>query len=146
MTTAGEIIHRAQIYGAFFGFNSDALFKLTNGTYWLQAEYKYWYHYAYMPQVEIVHECGRYLIRLSGSDQVVSVRQIFGVIESQISDVFNGWQGDSAYELTNGQAWKQVRYKYEYKYLYRPHVLIYDTSSGKIMDVNGSRAIVERIR
>lgn len=146
MTATGEIILRSQISGAFYGFKSDALFKLTNGTYWLQTKYKYWYHYAYMPQVEIIRDGGSYFLRLVGYDQMIHVKQLSGVIESQLSDVFNGWQGDSEYELTNGQVWKQDRYKYEYKYLYRPRVLIYDTPSGKIMDVEGSRAIVARIR
>jgi len=45
-----EIIHRATFDGSFTRFDSDMLFKLTDGTYWLQAEYEYWYHYAYYPE------------------------------------------------------------------------------------------------
>lgn len=139
-------LYHNQIDGTFTGFNGDALFKLTNGTYWLQAEYKYWYHYAYRPQVELYQEGGVARLRLSGQSQSVAVRQVHDVIESQITDDFNGWDGESEYELTNGQVWKQVRYRYEYKYKYRPRVLIYRGSAGKIMDVDGSRAVVERIR
>jgi hypothetical protein len=136
---------QSQISGAFYGFNSDMLFKLTNGTYWLQTAYKYWYYYAYMPQIEIFQEGSLYFLRLGGSNQSVQVRQISGVIESQIDDAFEGWQGESKYKLTNGQSWKQERYKYEYKYSYRPHVIIYETSSGTVMDVDGCTAIVKRV-
>jgi hypothetical protein len=41
----------SRIYGAFAGWHGDALFKLTNGQYWLQAEYKY--KYKYRPEVVI---------------------------------------------------------------------------------------------
>jgi hypothetical protein len=138
--------YQGQIDGTFTGFDGDALFKLTDGTYWLQAEYKYWYHYAYCPRVELFREHGAIRLRLSGQSDSVAVRQVNGVIESQIEDEFNGWDGESEYELTNGQVWKQSRYRYEYKYMCRPRVFIYDGSSGKIMDVDGCRAAVERIR
>jgi len=132
--------------GEFQGFDQDALFSLTDGTHWLQAEYKYWYHYAYRPTVEIFRDGVRICIRVAGRTESVMVKQLSGVIESQLADAFEGWQGDSEYELTNGQVWRQRVYKYEYKYAYRPNVVIYDTSSGTVMDVDGSRAIVERVR
>jgi hypothetical protein len=141
-----EIIHRAQLKGAFQGFNQDALFSLTNGSHWLQAEYKYWYQYVYRPMVEIFLDRGQACLRLAGSQESVLVKQLFGVIESQIADAFEGWQGESEYELTNGQVWKQSVYKYEYKYVYRPGVVIYNSSSGMMMDVDGSRAVVRRVR
>jgi hypothetical protein len=141
-----DIIRRAQTKGAFQGFDQDALFSLTDGSHWLQAEYRYWYHYAYRPTVEVFREGGRTCLRLAGRPEAVPVRQLSGVIESQIADGFEGWQGDSEYELTNGQVWKQRAYKYEYKYAYRPSVVIYDASSGTVMDVDGSRAIVQRVR
>ncbi len=139
-------MRRAQIDGTFYRFNRDALFKLTDGTFWLQDEYKYWYHYAYRPQVEILRDGGRFVLRLAGSQEMVAVRQLSRVIESRISGAFEGWQGESEYELTNGMVWKQQHYKYEYKYSYQPTVLIYDTPSGKVMDVDGCRATVRRVR
>ena len=124
----------------------DALFHLSNGTYWLQAVYKYWYHYAHRPQVEIYQESGRFYLRLAGLQESVAVVQISDVVESQISGAFNGWSGDTVYELTNGQIWKQKQYRYEYQYKYRPHVLVYSASSGYIMDVEGCRAAVQRLK
>jgi hypothetical protein len=146
MTRDGHVIWRGQIDGEFTGFDSDAIFKLSDGTYWLQDEYCYWYYYAYQPEVEIISERGTPHLRVVGQTQSVAVRQVLDVIESQINGAFNGWAGDSEYELTNGQVWKQKRYRYEYNYKYRPQAIIYSASGGEIMDVDGCRAIVERIR
>jgi hypothetical protein len=143
---AMDIVLTAQTKRAFRGFKRDMLFNLTNGTHWLQAEYKYWYHYAYRPQVEIVRDGGGLYLRLAGRDEAVLVRQLSRVFEGQLADAFEGWLGESEYELTNGQVWRQRAYKYEYKYVYRPHVVIYPGPSGTVMDVEGSRAVVERVR
>jgi len=139
-------IFRGDIDGSFTGFDADALFKLSDRTYWLQAEYKYWYHYAYRPQVEIYLVYGVPHLRVVGQSELVAVRQIGNVIESQTAGEFSGWDGESEYELTNGEVWKQARYRYQYQYKYRPHVIIYEASGGTIMDVDGCRAVVERIR
>ena len=56
-------------------------------------------------------------------------------IESQIESDFNGAEGESVYELTNGQKWEQSRYMYHYHYAYRPKVRIVSEASGHIMYV-----------
>ncbi len=144
MIVNGRIMIRSQVDGAFYGFDQDTLFKLRNRTCWLQDEYKYWYHYAYQPEVEII-DAGRHFLRVAGTDASVAVRRLSSIIESQISGAFCGWQGDSIYQLTNGQIWQQHVYKYEYKYSYRPQVVIYETSSGTTMDVEGCRAVVRQV-
>lgn len=141
-----NLISKAYIDGEFNGFDGDALFRLSDGTYWLQAEYKYWYHYAYRPEVELYLLNGSPRLRLVGQSETVAVTQVSAVIESQIVGTFNGWDGDSEYELTNGQVWKQTQYHYEYKYSYRPSVVIYSASVGKITDVEGCRAVVIQVR
>ena len=140
-----ELVAELRIDGEFEGFDEDMLFKLQNGTFWLQDEYKYWYHYAYRPTVELLKQGSRNYLRVKGHDQVVIVRQIFGVIEGNIDGEFKGWAGDTEYRLTNGQVWKQASYKYEYKYAYRPDVLIYEASGGMTMFVEGTSASVRRI-
>ena len=59
MNIESNIVCRAYIEGEFTGFDGDALFLLSDGTYWLQAEYKYWYHYAYRPLIEVYRSAGR---------------------------------------------------------------------------------------
>ena len=59
------------------------------------------------------------------------------VIESEIDRDFNGWSGETIFELTNGQIWQQTEYDYEYEYAYRPAVTIYKTDTGYKMKVEG---------
>jgi|SRR3989339_1907064 len=139
------IIKSGRISGQFNGFNENKLFKLTDGSFWLQKEYRYWYHYIYNPVVLIIEYQGDIYLKLEDHDEMVRVKQIHGVIESNINGAFNGWHGHSKYKLNNGQVWEQVVYKYEYSYSYCPHVLIYGTSNGIVMDVEGSSAIVRKI-
>ena len=70
------------------------------------------------------------------------------VCESQITDTYEGWDGETAYKLTNGQVWQQARYFYYYNYSYMPRVKIYETSGRYEMEVgnNNFLAEVKRIR
>jgi hypothetical protein len=155
-----EILHFAQepfvtnqrvlldttIDGEFEGFDSDKLFVLSDGTFWLQDEYKYWYHYEYCPRVQIVDSAGEILLQVEGETETVAVRQIFDVICSKINGEFRGWDGSKSYALVNGQVWQQYKYKYKYKYAYRPVAVIYASGGHHIMLVAGTSASVRRVR
>lgn len=72
------IIVEGQLKGAFKGFkNRDTIFEFYNGNpkTWKQAEYKYLYHYAYMPHAKVVHEGGRYVLYVDGVADSVEVRR-----------------------------------------------------------------------
>lgn len=140
-----KTVRQSRIDGDFEGFDDEVLFKLADGTFWLQAEYKYWYHYAYSPQANILQKNGNLFIQVNDQNEIVRVRQITDVVESEIDGEFTGWDGESTYKLTNGQVWQQVTYKYEYKYAYRPEVQIYSGSGGDIMRADGITAHVRRI-
>ena len=141
-----EIVLISQIEGDFEGFDDEVLFKLMDGSYWLQDEYKYWYHYAYCPDALILKKGNQFFIQVNGQSEIVSVCQIFDVIESQINGEFKGWEGETTYTLLNGQVWRQSVYKYEYKYSYMPEVIIYNSGGGYIMQVEGTRANVRRVK
>jgi hypothetical protein len=70
------------------------------------------------------------------------------VIESQIEGEFEGWDGETIFKLLNGQIWQQASYAYHYHYAYMPEVLIYKTSGGYKMKVEGvdETIYVRRIR
>lgn len=144
--STSRIVLKSQIHGEFTGFDDEALFKLTNGTYWIQDEYKYWYHYAYMPQIQLMDLHGRLYLQVVGQSEAVAVREVHGVIESQVNGEFRGWDGKSKYQLINGQMWEQSQYKYEYTYAYRPDALICDPGGGCIMQVAGTSAHVRLVR
>lgn len=59
------------------------------------------------------------------------------VIESRIKGTFNGWDGDTIFELQNGQIWQQDSYAYKYHYAYSPKVTIYRVNSRYKMKVEG---------
>jgi hypothetical protein len=58
-------------------------------------------------------------------------------VRSTIADEFTGWEGDTLFELDNGQFWLQVDGTYHYHYAYRPQVTIFRTNSGWRMAVDG---------
>ncbi len=69
-------------------------------------------------------------------------------VESTIRGDFKGWEGETIFQLDNGQIWQQAEYDYMYSYQYRPDVTIYQTSGGcrmKVEDENDT-IIVKRIR
>ncbi|RWX52792.1 hypothetical protein [Photobacterium chitinilyticum] len=141
-----EVVCRAQIDGDFEGFDDEVLFKLNNGTYWVQSQYKYWYYYAYCPEVLILRRHGVYYLQVVGQNEIVPVAQISDVIESRINGDFNGWEGETSYQLTNGQVWQQSAYKYTYKYSHMPSVVIFNPGSGYVMQVAGTSTKVRRIQ
>ncbi|MGB7481708.1 MAG: hypothetical protein WA924_15390 [Burkholderiaceae bacterium] len=146
MVEGFELVIRSQIDGDFEGFDDENLFKLMNGTYWVQDEYKYWYHYSYCPEALILRKSGRFFIQVDRQSEIVPVRQITSVIENKINGEFKGWEGETEYQLVNGQVWKQSEYKYEYKYAYRPDVIIFDPGYGPVMRVDGTSAKVRRVK
>ncbi len=59
------------------------------------------------------------------------------VIESQIEDDFEGWEGETIVKLMNGQIWQQVEYHYHYHYAFMPKVIIYRSGGMYKMKVDG---------
>ncbi len=136
-----------QIENEFESFDENRLFELTDGTLWIQDEYKYAYHYAYRPQVMLqMGNDGRTRLRVSGMADAVAAREVSVVTRSRINDEFHGWDGETEYELQNGQIWRQVRYKYKYKYSFAPEVLIYQDRGRHHIHVAGTTAEVIRKR
>ena len=82
---------------------------------------------------------------IGSSCNPVSVAQLTSVISSRIDGVFNGWDGDSIYALTNGQLWKQAQWVLENKWLFRPKALVFYYFGWK-MKVDGSSKTVRVTR
>ncbi len=135
----------SQIYGAFTGWHGDALFKLTNGQYWQQAEYKYSYRYLYRPNVVISETPGGYEMEVVGMEESIKVRRV-SVIESTINGAFEGWSGDTEFHLRNGQVWKQSHYAYWYHYAYAPEIIVYQSSGGHVLMLASDHSQVVRVR
>lgn len=74
----------------------------------------------------------------------MAVRRVTDVVESKINGEFTGWEGDTRYELLNGQVWEQSRYMY--KYAYMPDAVVYPAGSGYKMQVAGTTADVRSVK
>ncbi|WP_395658095.1 hypothetical protein [Nocardioides sp.] len=55
-----------------------------------------------------------------------------------VNGSWSGWSGETIVELTDGSVWKQVEYRYEYRYFYRPKV---EVSSNKMLVAGLSRPV-----
>ena len=63
----------SQVDGDFDGWEGETLVKLINGQIWQQVEYRYEYHYAFMPQVLIVKSGSVYKMKVDGTQEAVGV-------------------------------------------------------------------------
>jgi hypothetical protein len=142
----GRLVVDSTINGKFEGFNRDKLFELANGQYWIQSIYKYWYHYAYRPKVKIFNYGNRFYLIPEGTNNFVEVKKINDVIKGTIVNNFNGWSGNTLFELDNGQIWKQAEYDYDYNYSYRPEAIIYSVGFEYRLMVEGKAVAVKRVR
>ena len=129
----------------FEGFDDEMTFKLSDGSFYYQKNYKYAYHYAYRPTVRIYSSGYSTIMVVDGMNDYIEVEETTG-IESRIINKFNGWSGDSVFELQNGQIWKQDKYKYKYFYANRPKTTIVKIGSKHIMTVKGKSIRVKRIK
>lgn len=71
-----DIVLEGKIVSDFVGFDGQSRFEFQNGQIWEQAEYKYSYHYAYMPNALIINGLNGYQLRVEGMDEPVRVRRI----------------------------------------------------------------------
>jgi len=65
---------------------------------------------------------------------------------SQIYGNFDGWDGDTIFELVNGQVWQQAEYKYQYFYLYQPDIVIYEKYGSYYASVDTFGSGAEHVR
>ena len=55
--------------------------------------------------------------------------------DSYISDEFEGWDGDTVYELDDGTKWELASYTYSYSYSYRPKAIIWRDGGRYYLEV-----------
>lgn len=57
--------------------------------------------------------------------------------DSCIDDDFEGWNGDTIYELADGSKWELTSYTYSYTYSYRPRAIIWQDGGRYLLEVEG---------
>jgi hypothetical protein len=72
-----RIIEESQIQNDFNGFKDEkTIFEMQSGSKWQQAEYKYNYHYEFMPKVKIIEELGNYYLQVDSMNDKVLVKKL----------------------------------------------------------------------
>lgn len=138
-------LYNTQIDGEFMGFNEYAIFKLMTGQVWQQAEYKYNYHYAYCPRVQIYLSNGSHILNVEGMNESVKIVEVDLLSEGKIVSKFTGYDSNMEYEFQNGQVWIQTEGKYKYHYAHMPDALVVNGFNGVQLQVEGMEDVV-RVR
>lgn len=73
---SAQSVIESQISGAFEGWDGETVVKLMNGQVWMQTEYYYEYHYAYMPDVLVYQSGGGWKMKVDGVSKAVGVEQL----------------------------------------------------------------------
>lgn len=72
-----RVIEESQIQNDFNGFKDEkTIFEMQGGSKWQQAEYKYNYHYEFMPKVKIMEELGNYYLQVDSMNDKVLVKKL----------------------------------------------------------------------
>lgn len=123
--------------------NNDEIFRLVDGTRW-QVQFEYEYLYEYYPTVTICPNRGVLIV----GDKSLNVAQINSrdIVESKIDGEFQGWEGETVFQLANGQIWQQADFAFAYHYSYSPDVLIVRLNGQFFMQVEGVRDRIRVVR
>ena len=133
----------------FMGNNGE-IFKLDDGTIG-EVKYEYEYMYEYSPSVIVCPETNKLIVdgKTLNVQLVSSKKQAGGAVtsmEGQVDGEFNGFEGETIIKLTNGQIWEQSEYHYHYHYAYMPRVVIFKSSSGYKIQVDGIEKSIGVVR
>ena len=72
-----SIIEKGQTEGEFNGFkDNNTIFKFFGGNAWQQDEYKYNYHYEYMPKAKVFELSGEFYLEIETMNDKVKVKKI----------------------------------------------------------------------
>ncbi|MES2329160.1 MAG: hypothetical protein V4539_06115 [Bacteroidota bacterium] len=90
------------------------------------------------PEIVVYQEGKKYKMKIQGIEKPLAVNKIQEVIESNIAGDFKGYDGTTSFKLQNGQDWKQDETTSNvFSNLFRPAVIIYLTSEGYKMKIEG---------
>jgi hypothetical protein len=126
----------------------ETVFPLLNGQVWQQANFATHFHFSFSPAVLIARAGAQFEMHVDGVDPSVAVRLVELLVDSVIVSDFDGWDGNTLFELQNGQIWQQVGPGIETHVAVRPRALIFRAGAGPEMHVDGvdSNVRVEQLR
>lgn len=100
------------------------------------------------PQVKVFRNGKKYEMQIQGVERPVPVKPIEDVTETIIDGDFKGWDGNTVFNMVDGHSWQQDRPANMFSNLYRPTVVIYRTTEGYKMKIDGvdETMLVKRIK
>lgn len=103
---------RSQIYGKFYGWSGDTLFKLTNGQFWQQCVpgSKTVSPALYRPTMTITNMLGTKRMIVTNVTGYVVVAPL-PVAESTVTNVFTGLRNGNIYQLADRTVWRQISFE-----------------------------------
>lgn len=126
------------IYGSISGtIKQGFIFKTFGAGFYIVNEPTLQLVLALSPEVQIFRMGTDYKLIIEDFEEPVICKKLINVIESQIDGEFEGWKGETIFKMTTGQIWQQSSYAYLYHYAYSPQVIIYESSRGYVMKVEG---------
>ena len=156
-----DICFTSTVMNATPFMGNNEIFQLSDGSMG-RVDYEYLYLYEYYPTVIVCPSLGKMI--LNGRAIHISMLAIAPklgkattnkndrtgtTIESNIAGMFHGWDGDTIYQLTNGQIWQQVSAHVHVRVAASPRVLIY-SSAGlyklKVEDDDDEAITVTRLK
>lgn len=64
---------------------------------------------------------------------------------TRIKGASRGYHRDAVFRLANGQVWQQARYRYHYRYAFRPEVKLFTDGGYQMLQIDGiDEAVVVR--
>jgi hypothetical protein len=66
----------SKIDGAFKGWTGRGTYKLINGQYWQQVNYKYKYKYKHRPRARVWRDGSHYHLEVEGMDSMIRIRRV----------------------------------------------------------------------
>ncbi|MES2005029.1 MAG: hypothetical protein V4450_10940 [Bacteroidota bacterium] len=94
--------------------------------------------YPAQPEIIVYQDGKKYKMKIQGMDKLLLVNKVQEVIETKFEGDFKGWDGTSSFKMANGQTWKQDSPTSSiFSNLFRPAVMIYLTSEGYKMKIEG---------
>ena len=152
--TKWQVHEESNLQGSISGtVKQGRLFKTTSGNVYEVTGLTLQLVLELQPKVLVLRNGDVYKLIVEGFDEPLICRKVNAsgrggrysafplvqdsVIESQIDGEFSGWNGETIFKLRNGQIWQQSSYAYTYHYAYAPKVVIYQSSAGYKMHVDG---------
>ena len=141
---AAQVMFESRIVNEFNGFDSDAIFIMSNGTAWKQYNYLYKYSYKYNPQATIIRQGpSKFFLFVDGIEEYVEVEYLGEAYEESIVGEFDGWDGDTIFKLSDGSIWEQVDSTHEHNHQNSPDIYLIEYAFLREQNIFLYYALVE---